>query len=348
MNPTSSPLMGTRALLASASFVVVAYGMQWAKPILVPILVAAFIAVVCAPVMSLLCRLKLPRGIAVVVVVLMIVGVLVLAGAFVGGSVADFRDRAPFYETRLNDELAGLASRFGQGGVTIEELLANVQPGAAMGLVSNLLDGVRQLLANFFLILFTVVFLLLEASTFPRKLRVVLAASNTDPNYFLHFTSSVQRYLGIKTWISLLTGVAAGVLTAALGLDFPMLWGLLAFLLNYVPSIGSFIAAVPVVMLAFVQYGVGTAVAVTAGYTVINIVFGVVLEPRVLGRGLGLSTLVVFLSLVFWGWVFGPVGMLLAVPLTMTAKIALESSERTSAIATLLGTGKELETSPPP
>jgi AI-2 transport protein TqsA len=343
MGPPTSSATGTRALVASASLVVIAYGMQWAKPILVPILVAAFVAVVCAPIMTLLRRARVPRGLAVVAVVLIIVGVLVLAGVFIGGSVAGFKDRAPFYEDRLNEELSGLASRFGGSGVTVKELLSNLQPGAAMGLVSNLLDGLRQLLANFFLIVFTVVFLLLESSTFPRKLQAVLAASSADPEYFLRFTSSVQRYLGIKTWVSLLTGVAAGVLTASLGLDFPMLWGLLAFLLNYVPSIGSFIAAVPAVMLAFIQYGVSTAVAVAIGYLVINLGVGVVLEPRVMGRGLGLSTLVVFLSLVFWGWVFGPVGMLLAVPLTMTAKIALESSERTAPIATLLGTGKELE-----
>jgi AI-2 transport protein TqsA len=343
MNAPATPVASTRTLLAGASIVVIVYGLQWAKPILVPILVAAFVAVVCAPAMKLLVeRLRFPRGLAVVVVVLLMGGLLVLAGLFLGGSIVDFRDRAPFYEQRLNEEVSALAARFGHGGVTVQELLSNVQPGAALGLVSNLLDGVRQLLANFFLIMFTVVFLLLESASFPRKLSAVLAASRTDPDYFLRFTSSVQRYLGIKTWISLLTGVAAAVLTATMGLDFPMLWGLLAFLLNYVPNIGSVIAAVPAVMLAFIQYGARTAAIVAVGYLIINLGVGGVLEPRVMGRGLGLSTLVVFLSLVFWGWVFGPVGMLLSVPLTMTAKIALESSERTAPIAMLLGTDKAL------
>ena len=206
-----------------------------------------------------------------------------------------------------------------------------------MELVANLFSGLQGLLANFFLIIFTVVFLLLEASSFPGKLQLVLTASRGDPEYFKRFTSGVQRYLGIKTIVSLVTGVAAAALTAAFGLDFPLLWGLLAFLFNYVPNIGSLIAAIPAVALALIQFGFGQATMIAAGYFIINITIGGIIEPRVVGRGLGLSTLVVFLSLVFWGWVFGPVGMLLSVPLTMTAKIALDSSDRTAPIAVLLG-----------
>jgi predicted PurR-regulated permease PerM len=115
------------------------------------------------------------------------------------------------------------------------------------------------------------------------------------------------------------------------------LWGLLALLLNYIPNIGSILASVPAILLALIQLGVGKAVIVLVGYLVINIIIGNVLEPKIMGRGLGLSTLVVFLSLVFWGWVFGPVGMLLSVPLTMTVKIALDSNEDTRWISTLLG-----------
>ena len=133
------------------------------------------------------------------------------------------------------------------------------------------------------------------------------------------------------------TGIAIGVWLAVIGVDYAMLWGLLAFLLNYVPNIGSIIAAVPTVLFAAVQLGPGAALWSAAGYLVVNVVVGSVVEPRFMGRGLGLSTLVVFLSLVFWGWVLGPVGMFLSVPLTMMIKIALDSRPDTHWIAVLLG-----------
>ena len=129
----------------------------------------------------------------------------------------------------------------------------------------------------------------------------------------------------------------------AFGLDFPVLWGLLAFLLNYVPNIGSLIASIPAILIALIQFGPLQALMIAVGYFVINITIGGVVEPRLMGRGLGLSTLVVFLSVGFWGWIFGPVGMLLSVPLTMTAKLALESSESTASVALLLSAPKRVK-----
>jgi AI-2 transport protein TqsA len=339
---TAAGFSSTRALLSMAALVVIIYGLQAAQAILVPFLVSAFLAMLCVPIMRALERLRVPSGLAVVLVVLLMIGSLVAVALFLGGSIGEFRDRAPFYEQRLNEQLTGLAARFGQEEVTMAGLLDGIQPGAAMGLVSTILDSLRQLLANFFLIIFFLIFLLLEASTFPDKLRVVMAESAQDPAYFSRFTQGVQRYLGIKTAVSLATGFAVAVMTALLDIDFPMLWGLLAFLFNYVPNIGSLIAAVPAVMLGFVQLGFGTALLLSAGYLVINVVIGGIVEPRVMGHGLGLSTLVVFASLVFWGWVFGPVGMLLSVPLTMTAKIALESSPSTAWASMLLGNAAQV------
>ena len=136
-------------------------------------------------------------------------------------------------------------------------------------------------------------------------------------------------------------GVAVWLWLWLLGVDYPILWSLLAFLLNYVPNIGSIIAAVPAVLLALVQLGPGSALWAAAGYLATNVVFGNILEPRFMGRGVGLSPLVVFLSLIFWGWVLGPVGMFLSVPLTITAKIALAASDDTRWAAVLLGTGEE-------
>ena len=312
--------------------------MQAAARIVVPILVALFLAVICTPLLHGMQRLRIPAGIAVFVIVAGIIGILALAAAFVGGSVAEFTARLPFYEQQLDSKLLALTARFDQE-LSLSELLDQIQPASPMALVANLFTGLQSLFANFFLIIFTVIFLLLEASTMPRKLQLVLAGSHADPDYFKRFTFSVQRYLGIKTIISLVTGALAGSLCALVGLDFPVLWGLLAFLFNYVPTIGSLIAAIPPIVLALVQFGPVQSAVIGVGYLVLNVTIGGLLEPRIMGRGLGLSTLVVFLSLVFWGWVLGPVGMLLSVPLTMTAKIALESGERTAPIAILLGEG---------
>ena len=155
------------------------------------------------------------------------------------------------------------------------------------------------------------------------------------------FINNVKHYMAIKTVVSLATGIVIAIWLAVIGVDFPVLWGLLAFFLNYVPNIGSIIAAIPAVLLATLQLGIVQALTAAAGYIVVNMVVGGVIEPRFMGRGLGLSTLVVFLSLIFWGWVLGPVGMLLSVPLTMTIKIALNSSEDTRWLAVLLGSGEK-------
>jgi len=280
--------------------------------------------------------------VAVAIVVLAIIGILVLAGRFVGAQIGEFTERLPFYEQQINDMLTAVATRFGQE-LSIPALLAQIQPTSPMGLVANLFAGLQGLFAYFFLIIFSVIFMLLEASSFPAKLQLVLKSTEGDPAYFMRFTSGLQRYLGIKTVVSLVTGIAAGTFCAIVGLDFPLLWGVLAFMLNYVPSIGSLIAAIPPVLLALVQLGPTYAAVIAAGYFAINITIGGIIEPRVMGRGLGLSTLVVFLSLVFWGWVFGIVGALLSVPLTMTLKIALESSDRTASVAVLLGEAERVK-----
>jgi AI-2 transport protein TqsA len=208
-----------------------------------------------------------------------------------------------------------------------------------MKLIGSLLNALGNMVTNGLLVLLTVIFMLLEASSFPGKLRLILGGDSSLErfDYFIH---NVQHYMAIKTVISLATGVLVSILLLALGVDYALLWGVLAFLLNYVPNIGSFLAAIPAVLLALIQFGLFRAVFVAVGFLIVNLVMGALIEPRFMGRELGLSTLVVFLSLLLWGWLLGPVGMLLSVPLTMTAKIALGSHEDTRWIAVLMGPEK--------
>jgi predicted PurR-regulated permease PerM len=210
-------------------------------------------------------------------------------------------------------------------------------------LAGGIFSALSSVLTNAFLILLTVVFILLEAADLPKKLRIVLKNPERSLATIEKFSQSAKRYLVIKTLISATIGVVIWLWLLILGVDYPVLWGTLSFLLNYVPNIGSIIAALPVALLALVQLGVGSALLTVLGFVVVHIVVGNIIEPKLTGKGLSLSTLVVFLSLVFWGWVLGPIGMILSVPMTSLVTIALESYEETRGIAFMLGSDTEIE-----
>ncbi|MFQ5700767.1 MAG: AI-2E family transporter [Acidobacteriota bacterium] len=329
----------TCLLLTIIAVILLVAALKAAQAILVPVIVAVFLAIVGARPLRWLERRGVPSALAVFVVVGAIMVLIGLLGLLLGGSVNLFSEQLPVYEQRVEQRMVQMSDSFkGLGdSVSVRKLLESLDPSVAMSLVAGMLTGLRRAFANTFLILLTMIFILLEASSFPVKARSVLADSGNALVAFEKFTDAMNRYIVIKTVFSLITGVALAGWLALLGVDFAVMWGVLAFLLNYIPTIGSVLAAIPPILLGFIQYGAGVTILIGVGYLAVNVLLGGFLEPRVLGRGVGLSTLVVFLSLVFWGWVFGPVGMILAIPLTMTMKIALENNARTRWIAVLLG-----------
>ena len=333
----------TRLLVDLAAFIVVVAGMKAAQPILVHFLLSAFIAVTCAPLVSWLNRHRVPTSLSVILVVFGLLGCGLLIAVFIGSSLNDFSQSLPIYQARLQEELSGLLGVLSEVGIDIsnETILEYFDPGMAMEMVASTLSGLGGALTNAFLIILTVVFILMEASGLPKKLKRALHDPVASLQGFDEFAIGVNRYLVIKTVVSVITGLVIAGWLWMLEIDYPFLWGLVAFLLNYVPNIGSIIAAIPAVLLGFVQYGITIAGLAALGYVFANIVMGNIIEPRYMGRGLGLSTLVVFLSLVFWGWVLGPVGMLLSIPLTMIVRIALGSNEETRWISVLLGPESE-------
>ena len=240
-------------------------------------------------------------------VVLVILGIGVGMGAVLSTSLNGFYQQMDSYKASLNQQMDTLFTWLKGMGIHLDWSLLKevVNPGEAMQLVATLLAGFGGVLTNTFLITLTVVFILLEASGFPAKLRAAMKDPKASFPAFERFTHAVKSYLVIKTVVSLATGVAAALWVFLLGLDFPLLWGLLAFLFNYVPTIGSIVAAVPAMLLALVQLGPFPALLVAVGYLCINFIFGSLIEPRFMGHGLGLSTLVVFLSLVFWDGCWG-------------------------------------------
>jgi len=339
MKAINHNMEASKILVTIAAFVVVIAGMSAAKVILVPFLLAAFIAIISAPPLFWLQRKGLPTWLALLIVIIGVLFIGLLVAWLVGSSVKDFSTDLPVYNAKLKQHTATIMGWLEKRGVDISALALTkiFNPGTVMKLVAVLLNSLGNMLTNGFLILMTVIFMLLEASSFPAKLRTVLTVPQSSSTRLDIFINNVKHYMAIKTLVSLATGIFIAIWLTIIGVDYPLLWGLLAFALNYVPNIGSIIAAAPAVLLATIQLGLIRALLAAVGYIIINLFIGSVVEPRFMGRGLGLSTLVVFLSLLFWGWILGPVGMLLSVPLTITAKIALDSRDETRWIAVLLG-----------
>jgi predicted PurR-regulated permease PerM len=331
-------------LFICAALVVVLVGIQAASTILVPFLLALFIAIVCNPLIQWLVRWRLPQWAALSVVLAAIVLLGFLMAGLVGKSLTDLTSSLPQYRQQLDSQLDGLIAGLATMNIPIDrqQVLAYLDPEVLMGLSMRLLGGLSKIMGDVFLILLTVVFMLLEASSIPGKIHLALHDPEMKMRQIDQFLHAVNHYLEIKTMVSLGTGLAVGLMLWLLDVQYFVLWGVMSFLLNYVPNIGSFIAALPVIVQVMVLQSPMMAALVSGGYIVINTVMGNIIEPRWLGRGLGLSTLVVFLSLMFWGWLLGAVGMLLSVPLTIIVKIALEASPEGRWLAILLGPEQEL------
>ncbi|XOV78604.1 MAG: AI-2E family transporter [Aestuariibacter sp.] len=331
-----------KALLVCAALIIILAGVKAASNIVVPFLLSIFIAMSCHPIIKWASRYNIPKLLSVILVILLIVIFGFMLAGLVGQSMNEFTANLPRYKVQLTEQFAWIVGQLENFNIHLDQqqLVSYLDPGMAMNVASNLLSGLSGVLGNFLLILLTVIFMLFEADSVPQKVHIALDDPDMRMRQVDKVLASVKNYLVIKSVVSLGTGLLAGIWLYFLGVDHFLLWGVLAFLFNYIPNIGSLIAALPAVLLALIQLGFASAGLVAAGYVVINMVMGNVVEPRYMGRGLGLSTLVVFLSLIFWGWLLGTVGMLLSVPLTMIVKIVLESNEDTKWIAYLLSGGE--------
>jgi predicted PurR-regulated permease PerM len=336
-NPAKSS--GAKFILALAAFVIVIAGMREAKSILVPFIFALFISIILYSPFSWLTRRGIPKALALLIIIIGILALGSLMGTLIGTSINQFGQDLPIYEKMLENKTASFVSWLADLGIQAprDQLLESISLKTPLNLIGGIIGAFSSLLSKTFLILIIVVFILLESADFPAKLNSIANNPDSAQSNFTQINENIKRYVGIKTLLSLSTGITITILLIILGIPYPFLWGLLAFLLNYIPNIGSILAAAPAILIALILKGVGFAALTAAGYLVANFIFGTFLEPKYMGKGLGLSTLVVFMSLIFWAWVLGPVGMLLSVPLTMVAKIGLESYDDTRWIAVLLG-----------
>ncbi|WP_250656725.1 AI-2E family transporter [Alkalimarinus coralli] len=329
----------SRTIIILAAFVIVVAGIKTAESLMVTFLLSGFFAIICAPPFMFMLRKGVPDWISLFIVVVGITAMQFLFITIIASSVSDFSRELPLYQERLHQLFINFTGTLEGWGVDVPEsvIKQHFDPGVILKIAANTLGSLGGVLSNSFMIILTVIFMLFEGSSLPNKLHAAFGEDSMHMAHISRFLNDVKSYMTIKSIISLMTGLVIYIWLLVVGVDYALLWGVVAFLFNFVPNIGSIIAAVPAVLLALIQLGPLSAALAGAGFLFANIIMGNVIEPRYMGKGLGLSTLIVFLSLVFWGWIMGPVGMLLSVPLTMLMKIAFESSEETKWLAIIMG-----------
>ncbi len=329
-------------LINLAAFVIVVAGMKAASPLVVPFLLAVFLAIICAPPLFWMQQKGIPEYAGMLLLIVVIVGVWISLVSLIGSSINDFTRNVPAYQERMLEQTSGWWRWLSEKGITLDRsiLTETFNPGKLLAMAANTLDGLGSMLTNTFVIFLTFFFILSEAAGFPCKMRAIQGEQSLALRKYGEIAAGVNRYLGIKTLTSLVTGLIIGSALSFQGLDYAIMWGVVAFMLNFIPNIGSIIAAIPAVLLALVQFGPGAALVTGSIFLAVNVIIGSIVEPKVMGKGVGLSVLVVFISLVFWGWVLGPVGMLLSVPLTMAVRIALDESASTRWLAILLSSNR--------
>jgi AI-2 transport protein TqsA len=330
----------------TASLIVVLAGAYLARTIVTPLLLALFISVICAQPIAWLEKRRVPKAAAMLIV---LAGLLLLFAVFavvIGSTLTSFSSNVADYESTLTDIGNSFTQFLKDKGLNVpDDLLSGIiQPAKVLALTASAVNGVLGMMGRTFLIFLIVLFILMEIGSFSVKVKAIRYGSGRSDGYFSDIARNIRQYLWIKTIVSVSVGVLIYFALLIMGLDYPLLWALIAILMNYIPNIGSVIATVPVVLFALVQLGLGGAIWTLVLNMVIHNLVGNFIEPKIMGKGLGLSTLVVFISLMFWGFMFGTVGMILSVPITMTIKIILEQDEKTRWAALLLGTPGEAET----
>jgi predicted PurR-regulated permease PerM len=329
--------------LTLAAMVIIIAGVSYAKSIVNPLLMALFTGTVLVQPIRWLTKHKFPQWLALGITILGILGLYLAFFQLLVSSWSLFVQDAPRYKQNLEELTQSTLAFLSQRGIDISAIGAPgaPDPSRIMQYTALAINKLAAVMSDEFTFLLLTIFMLVEMDAINLKVKALTKGTGVSLDYLTGIANRIRHYLAIKTVTSLATGLVIAIGLTLVGVDYPVLWGVVAFLLNYIPNIGSVIAAIPAVAFALIQLGFQGALWSLGIFLVVNVVIGNAIEPKMMGRGLGLSTFVVFFALIFWGFVLGPVGMFLSVPLTMLIKIIAERSPETQWIATLLGTHGE-------
>ena len=328
-----------RVMLGLAATVVVFVGMRLTAPILNPILFALVLALLFSPIYAWLRRHRIPTPLALIVMLIGLTLLFLGIAGILGVSIARFSGDIASYTSKLNGQLDNIQSLTKSLGVSKADLHKALSPSALTSAIGTILSGVADFLSNLFLILIIVLFLLAEGPAMMNRLRASTTTDHPQVERLTVFGRSVIRQLGLRAIVNLATATGVVLLLFVLRVDFPLMWGTLAFFLSFIPWIGLPLAVAPAVILALAEHGLTSALLVIAGVTVINILAENALSPMLMGRGLSISPTVLFLGFIFWAWLLGGPGAFLAAPLTIFLILMLGTFPETQWLANVMGMG---------
>jgi predicted PurR-regulated permease PerM len=345
MGNNNSTVSKNSIALNIAAFIIIIAGVMYAESLITQLLMALFISIIFTHPITWLRKKKVPQGLAITIVFIVIIGIFFGFGELIGTSLSSFSEDAPKYEQNLREMGATIFQFADNNGIKIstDEMTKLFDPSKVMSITAGFLGQLGGFMGNAFTIFFLVLFLLMEVDSFRIKTSAIVKDAKGSLTFIGTIGESIRHYLSIKTMTSFLTGMLIWISLAIIGVDYAIIWALIAFLLNYIPNFGSIIAAIPAVLFAMVQLGFGGVIWTTGVFVAVNMIIGNIIEPKMMGKGMGLSTFIVFVSLIFWGFILGTVGMFLSVPLTMAIKIMLEQNPKTEWVSIYLGTQGEAQ-----
>jgi predicted PurR-regulated permease PerM len=333
---------GVRFWIITTGVIVAFAALKVASHIVNIILLATFLTAVSLAPLTWLKKKGLPKILANFIVIISVVVIVGLIGLLIGEYINNFLDKLPFYQEKFRQFWINTVNFLAAHGLIENSdtlTLDTINKGKLLPMAAPIASGFSSIVSGAIIIFILFIFMIMESEIFSKKLMYISAKSSKDVSKII---KQLRNYFGIKTLTSLFTGITIALMLYFIDIEFWVLWGFLAFILNFIPSIGSFIAAIPAVILAFLMHGPFEGFITIIGYFVLNTLIGNVIEPQLMGKNLGISPLIVFFSMIFFGYILGPIGMLIATPLAIIIKIIFDSREVTRNLGILIGNGSEL------
>ncbi|MDD3008170.1 MAG: AI-2E family transporter [Arcobacter sp.] len=321
-----------------ASFVVILAGVKMSSEIVVILFLAIFISSIFSSLLKLLQKQNIPKVLSYFFILVIVIFIGFMLAYVINISLKDFLTNLPIYEEKLKNLILNSIHLVQGYGLEIDKtkIMESLNFSSFFGVTTNIIGSISTFLSKFLLVVIGVAFILAESKSFQTKLKVIFRNNAKKLEHFNLFSFNIQKYFVVKSFTSFLTGFIITIMLSFFGVDYPILWGVIAMLFNFVPVVGSIIASFPAILLALMNLDVNATIWVSIFYIIINISISNILEPKLMGKELGLSPLIIFFSLIFWGYILGIVGMFLAVPITMTLKIAFDSNTSTHWLGILM------------